>query len=456
MNGLFDAGQRISLAICTPWPMRQVNGRMVHECMSPLWYRARAAVHLPTNYNSVEVFADGMPVDEARNMAVRAVLDMEERPAFLFWIDYDVIVPADCLAKLFFRAKCYPEIDVFAGVYCLKNSSVPDPLIYTENGAGAFWDWSVGDLLTTDTHGVNAVHSGLTLIRTSLFQRMLDESLVGGDGTDLTNEPFYHTVFETNTNKDGHRLLKMSTEDIYFHAKARQAGAKILVDTSVLAGHLDKNTGVIYGLPWGHGPTKGARWLKKPGADVSEDQEEATKLGLKLALDLGAADEKRRWDGHVTYTTDIRPGEGIDYVMDSRMLNLPDGHFDLVASSHHLEHIPRWDQEQVWKEMARVLRPGGAVEHIVPSLDWAAAKLREEQIDWHVFNVLYGSQEATCEWGREHNLHRFGYTKKIAEGLCELAGLVDVEVRDWRDDESLGLNMVIRAKKPVLVEVLAS
>lgn len=450
---LFDQ-QRVTLAFCTPWPKtRGPNGETVHETMSPLWFRARAGLHLPTNFNSCEVFADGLPVDEARNQAVRGILAMEAVPDFVFWLDYDVLAPADALTKLFFRARCFPEVDVFAGVYCLKNAAVPDPLIYTENGAGAFWDWAVGDLLRTETHGVKAVHSGLTLVRTSLYKRMLEKEVVHGDGCDLDDEPWYKTEFKTGRGANGAATLSMSTEDIWFcHKAVAGCGAKIMVDTSVLAGHLDKRTGVAYGLPYGHGPVARAKWLRDPAKGVHKDREEAEAAGLKLALDLGAGGEKRYWEGHRTYTTDVRPGAEVDYVMDSRLLNLPDGHFDLVASSHHLEHLGRWDQEKVWREMFRVLRPGGRMEHLVPSLDWAAAKLREGQGDWHVFNVLYGAQEATVEWGAEHNTHRFGYTKAVAAALAEMAGLVDVEVRDWRDGDGFGLNMLITGTKPLGAE----
>ena len=453
MTGLFDSGQRISVAVCTPWPgTYNEQGKLVHEPMSPLWFRHRAGIHLPTNYNSVEVFADGMPVDVARNEAVAGVLKMDPVPQFIFFLDYDVLIPPDALTKLFFRAKCFPDHDIFAGVYCCKGVSPPDPLIYTDNGAGAFWDWAVGDLLRTETHGIKAVHSGLTLIRTSLYQRMLANGCVHGTGTDLDDEPFYKTHFD-QAQVNGASLTRMSTEDIYFCDKAvRLAGAKILVDTSVLAGHLDKRTGIVYGLPWGHGPTARAKWMRQPGSDIDEDRKEAEAAGLKLALDIGAGEERRQWDGYRTYTTDIRPGAGVDYVMDSRLLNFPDGHFDLTASTHHLEHLGRWDQERAWKEIFRITRPGGTTEHIVPSLDWAVAKLWHGEADWHVFNVLYGAQEATCAWGAEHNTHRFGYTKAGAIELAKHAGFVDVQARDWRDDAELGLNLVITGRRPAAEE----
>lgn len=447
MRGLFDSGQRISIAVCTPWPMKTLpDGRRVHEPMSPLWFRSRMGLSMPTNFNMIELFADGMEVDEARNQTARACLNHSPRPEFIFFIDYDVLLPPDALTKLFFRAKTNPDIDIFCGVYCCKWQNPPDPLIYTENGAGAFWDWAVGDLLTTKEHGINAVHSGLTLIRTSLYQKMLDEGVVHGDGTNLDDEPFYKTVYETEQIGDT-KLLKMGTEDIYFHHKARQVGAQIMVDTSVLAGHHDKNTGITYGLPWGHGPTKKAKWMKGSGKTVSQDQEEAQKAGLKIALDIGAGGTRREWPGYVTYTTDLRKDTNPDYVMDSRLLNLPDNHFDLVSSSHHLEHLPRYEQERVWSEIFRITKPGGVTEHCVPDIGWAAAHIRDGAVSQEVYDVLYGAQER-LGFARDMNTHFFGYTREVGKALAEQAGFVEVEVRNWLDDETLGYNLIIRGKKP--------
>ncbi len=445
---MFSVGQqKTCAAICSPFPMhRAPNGNLVYEPISPLWHRARMSMSTPTNWNSFEVHADGMEVGEARSKVAAQCLAHKSPPTFLFFLDYDVIVPMDALTKLFMRACCFPKYDVYTGVYCLKRAHQPEPLIYGEPGQGPLWDWAVGDLLTTEKHGVLATHMGLTLIRTSLFRKMLDAGVVHGDGTDMDDEPFFKTVNEGRTLKNGAMILQMGTEDIYFFEKAKRipGGCKIMVDTSVLGGHHDRHGGVTYGLPMDYGPVAKAAWLKDPKTGESKDKAD----GLKLALDLGAGDDRRQWPGHVTYTTDMRPDAHPDYVMDTRLLNFPADHWDKVASSHHLEHLGRWDQEQVWAEMFRVTKPGGACEHIVPSLDWACFKVKEGNIDEHVYNVLYGAQESHG-YEREFNTHYFGYTKAVARALAEGAGYVDVVVHDWRDFENLKYNLVITGKKPL-------
>lgn len=430
----FESNQRVGVAFCSPHrKIRLPNGQEIIDTVTIDWHRKRTALSTGTNINFIEFFADGMEVGDARNQVARRCLAHDPNPEYLFFLDDDVLPEYDAFTKLFFRLKTMPQYDIACGVYVCKWINPPDPLIYAGDGGGAFWDWAVGDLLTTEGHGITSVHMGLTLIRTSLFQKMLDAGVVNDE------TPFFKTVKENHRDSKGVMRNRAGTEDIWFCKLAAQVGAKILVDTSVLAGHVDKTRGITWGLPPDCPPVQRAKWMTK------EDQKESAPD--KLALDLGAGGHKRAWPGHRTYTTDLRPDAKPDYVQDTRYLNLPTGHFDLVASSHHLEHIPRWDQKRAWDEIYRVTKPGGAIEHVVPSIEWAAAKILDGQADEHVFNVLYGAQEAHG-YARELNLHYFGYTKDIAKGLAQLVGFETVTCEDWRDRPELGYNLIIRGTKP--------
>ena len=88
------------------------------------------------------------------------------------------------------------------------------------------------------------------------------------------------------------------------------------------------------------------------------------------------------------------------------------------------------------------------MEHIVPNIEWASEKIVAGEMDGHVLNVLYGAQEAQG-YERELNTHYFGYTPAIARAMAEeIAGLIDVEVRTYHQDEALGYNMMIVGEKP--------
>lgn len=452
-----DHNARVAVVTCTP--LAKVTGPLgntIYDPISPLWHRARMGLSYATNINAAEMCVDGLEVGDARSRVAARCREMKPKPAFLFFLDSDVIVPQDAFTKLFYRLKANPHIDVAAGVYVVKGAAPYDPLIYRENGEGAFWDWAVGDLLTTKQHNIRAVHMGLTLIRVSLFDRMIEAGVVHGDGTDQDDEPFFCTQNYRVDSPAGVATFK-GTEDIYFFGKARKipGECQIMIDTSVLAGHHDKATGITYGLPGDTSPVERAGWLPLPdGSGLRKDRKAADAAGLKLAIDLGAGESRREWPGHVTYRLDPRLCCKPDYCQELPRLNLPDNHYDLVASRHSFEHVGRWEQELLWAECFRICKPGGSLEVIVPSMEWAAAKIVEGEIDTHVLSVLYGAQEQDEEIGRAFNVHYFGYTPKIITALAEHAGFVDVQVQDYHTDPGMGYHMVCKATKPVPKETM--
>ena len=433
----------IGVAFCTPIPLvNGPNGPRL-SMVTTEWHRKVSNLVMPTNFNKVTVQTDGMEVGDARNKAAQLVLDANPRPKYLFFLDYDVLPAHDAIQKLLYRAQTNPDHDIFAGVYCSK-VDLSEPLIYKSWGEGPYWDWTVGDLLS---EGVVGVHMGCTLIRTSLFERLESSE----------EKPWFLTQNRAEFNHTGLQFVH-GTEDLYFCKRVcDEIGPnRIFVDTSVLCGHIDHATGRIFGLPKDSPPVKRAFWvqngwdrekIKAEEAKEADPSVNSVDTPLLRAIDLGAGEHRRSWPGYKTFGTDIREGLGPDVlVQDTLALNLPDESFDLVASSHHLEHIPRTEQERVWREMFRICKTGGKIEHVVPSLDWAGAMLYDGMVDEHVYNVLYGAQEAHG-YKRELNLHYFGYTKAVAKALAEGVGFSEVECTDWRDDESLGYNLIIRGVK---------
>ena len=420
--------QKCGLATYTPIP--HIHGPLGPH-LSPItaeWHRAEKTLVMPTNFNQISLIVDGMLIDEARNKAVELAMAHDPRPEFIFSLDYDVLPCYDAITKLVYRARCFSDYDIFAGVYCCK-SSPPEPLVYRGQGEGPYWDWTVGDLLTD---GITGVPMGLTLVRMSLFDRLEHSD----------EKPWFLTREKSaEPNGNGGLQFRSHTEDLYFCERAvTEVGAKILVDTSVLAGHINQATGQVFGLLNDSPPVKRCTFM-------SNGQAEPRKKASKRCLDIGAGDTRREWDGHNTFTLDIRPECNPDFVQDTRLLNFPDGHWDMVASSHHLEHIGRWDQERVWGEMFRVLKPGGTMEHIVPNVEWAAWKIADGQTDEHAYDVLYGAQESHG-YGRDLNTHYFGYTPDIAKALAEQCGLKKVQTKSYKDDPELGYNLIVSGVKP--------
>lgn len=196
---------QLGIAMCTPIPMIPGPHGPRLAPVTTEFHRAVAAISTPTNMATISVKTDGMEVGDARCRAVEIAMEHSPRPEFIFFLDYDVLPSWDCLKKLHYRAKCFPDYDVFCGVYCSK-ANPPEPLIYNDYGLGPFWDWKVGDLLTTDGHGIQAIHMGLTLIRTSLFD-ILDWQ--------NSDEPLFLTENSTRI-VNGSISSARGTEDIYF------------------------------------------------------------------------------------------------------------------------------------------------------------------------------------------------------------------------------------------------
>jgi SAM-dependent methyltransferase len=409
--------------------VRKPSGNLGLSHITVDWHRRRMGMMTPTNITLSELAVDGMEVGDARCAAMRLALSAPKVPEFLFFIDYDVLIPYDALAKLLMRSRHFPDYDIFAGVYCTK-TDLPEPLLYKGNGGGPFWDWAVGDLL----YDITAVHMGCTMIRTSLLAKM----------ENTAENPAFKSSNKQRIADDGQLLIDRGTEDIYFCKRAiDEYDAKILVDTGVLCGHQNIATGKMYGLLPETMPIQRAKWMSH-----HEGKDPATMQGLKKAIDIGAGPERRSWEGHWTYTMDIRAGADVDYVQDALAMNLPDNHFDLVASSHFIEHIGRWDQEKLWDEMWRILKPGGRMEHVVPNIQWAAGNIMDGCVDEHVMNVLYGAQEAH-DYARGYNTHYFGYTPDIALAMCERLQMRDIRIRTFKSAPELGYNMIISAVKPI-------
>lgn len=76
-------------------------------------------------------------------------------------------------------------------------------------------------------------------------------------------------------------------------------------------------------------------------------------------------------DGRVTSMEDLRSKYGITYLapVDMRRVDFEDESFDACISTNTLEHIPKDVITGIWKEVYRVLRPGGIVCAVIDYSD---------------------------------------------------------------------------------------
>ena len=233
----------LKVLVSTPIPIEQGPAGPRIARLTFEWVRARMALADPLTTTVTPRWDFGFPVDEARNFSAQAAIDGGFD--YLMFLDWDCIPHPQTLHQLVMRLQSEPEYDVASGVYTSRHYDYPSPLIYVGPDQKISYDWKVGDVLTSDEHGVSGFGMGMALIRTSLFKRLKH----------TPEKPWFKTTM-TETVRE--------TEDLWFLKRAQsEAGAKLMIDTGLFAWHVDPETGIAYNLPPDSAPIK--RWREKAG-----------------------------------------------------------------------------------------------------------------------------------------------------------------------------------------------
>lgn len=95
---------------------------------------------------------------------------------------------------------------------------------------------------------------------------------------------------------------------------------------------------------------------------------------------------------------DQRTEGGADHVGDARQLPFDDNTFDIVYSSHCIEHIPWQQLEATISEWVRVLKPGGQIE--LWTVD--AYKISKALIEWEESGTWSGPDLTRWRPGGKH------------------------------------------------------
>lgn len=362
------------------------------------WAWAFKSLVPPINFNTNFMQIYGKPVDVARNEALSAAL--EQGAKYLFFIGDDTVPPAHSLKQLIFRMEHDPLLGVVGGVYFSK-SDPPSPLVFKEFGSGSYWDWKVGEYFPVAGLGMDC-----TLIRTAIASEM--------------SKPWFKTV-DSDLFLDGKNQADQWTEDLYFCKKViEETKYSVYIDAGIQCTHVDVYSGRRFGIPAGSLPTRRLEVKKE-----------------KRAVDLGCGptDRSEEFKDYDLVRVDVDERWNPDYRCDVRTLPFADEEFDLVFSSHVLEHFPRGDYEFVLREWLRILKKGGIIRFILPNIQWAAEQIVKGVVDNDVLNVLYGAQ--TSQWDFHYN----GFTPTRLKELLATNGVSVV-------NESLsGYNIILEGTK---------
>ncbi len=349
--------------------------------VSTFFYQAMKGQQFPLVSSAIDKVVLNKPIADARNEIVQYALDQGAN--YIFWVDDDVIPPGDAFLKMYNHQK-----DIVNGVYWSK-SNPPMPLMFRNHLEGPYWNWHIGDFIEIDAAGM-----GLTLVKTDVYRKI--EAELGG--------PWYSTEYASfpGVNKSPAN----NTEDLYFYWKAKKVGYQVWCDTSIQAYHYEKNAQILYGMP-PNAPQGNPAWaIKSPGD--------------KLIADLGSGPVSPYMLGEGKVVSfDIREDVKPDVICDLRRIPVPDETFDIVFSSHTLEHFGFTKLDKVLKEWVRILKVGGELRLVVPNLRYVGKRLAEDELQPTDYWVLYGEQDYP------KNFHAAGFTPKMLKSLVESTGLFE-------------------------------
>lgn len=216
------------------------------------WAMARFGQIIPCNwgYKSaitwVPSFAPmGYLVADAQNLIVRRF--MEENCEWLFLIEQDNVLPADCFLRMneYIRKK---QVPIVSGLYFTK-SYPAEPMIYKGRGNSYSEDWKIGDKVWVD-----AVPTGCVIIHRSILEYLWNNSPEYVTGNQTTRRVF-HTPEMCFTDPELGVYNSVGTSDMEFCAriieekvfektgwsKFAKMDHPFLVDTSIFIGHIDEN-----------------------------------------------------------------------------------------------------------------------------------------------------------------------------------------------------------------------
>lgn len=343
----------------------------------------------------------GTPIDQARNYFAEQAVKFKAR--YLFFWDEDVVMPAYVMRQLIYRLEHNPDTAMVGGIYCQKVE--PEiccaPMVFRGKGEGPFWHWRIGEYFEVDY-----ISTGATMIRVEALADV--------------EKPWFKTEKNYEAWLDGIPKGEEWTEDLWFCERLKKTGKwNIYADGSLICGHMDIATGKIYSLPPDSYP------MRRVGV----------KKRKKKIIDLGCGENKYKSDEGEVIGCDIREEVKPDYRIDLHILPFETNQFDIVYSSHTLEHFGRDEVESVLDEWVRILKPGGEFRLVIPNIAWAAEQIVAGNMSFDVLNVLYGQQEYKT------NFHKMGFIPQMIEDMFRARGLT---IKARRLD---GYNIILVAVK---------
>lgn len=179
----------------------------------------------PPNNNSYRHMTEKVEVGEAYSNAIRDIIAHPElsKWEYILTVEHDNTPPSDGLLNLIKRMEENPQYAAIGGLYFTKGEGgvaqiwgdVKDPVLNFRPQIPV-----PGQLVECCGTGM-----GFTLFRLKMFK------------DDRLRKPWFKTI----ANNEG-----IGTQDLYFWTDARKYGYRCAIDCSVLVGHYDSQTDIVW------------------------------------------------------------------------------------------------------------------------------------------------------------------------------------------------------------------
>jgi hypothetical protein len=179
---------------------------------------------MPMNQKTVRLFVEDMEVGAAYNWAVETILAHPQLSKFKYMLtlEEDNLPPPDGLLKLYESIGRYAAV---GGLYWTKGPG-GQPMCYGDPKEILNFRPQVPEANTVQE--CNGLGMGFTLFKIDVFRKV---------------EPPWFVTEQSYTPGQGGKAY---TQDLYFFARAREAGLKVACDARVLVGHLETDTGIVW------------------------------------------------------------------------------------------------------------------------------------------------------------------------------------------------------------------
>lgn len=216
-----------------------VVGVPTFGAVSIQWHGHMMQLQTPLNRAIRHVYVMGKEVGDARNEIAEQMLALRgplgERAKGLIFIDDDVLVPPDTVARLLSHNR-----PIMSGLYYAKTVA-PQPLILKSPHDGLVTEWEPGAVIDCFAHGM-----GCTWIAREVFEAL--------------DPPWFKTTRQDHSQRDGVNVFQSQTEDVYFLERAKAAGFQPAVDSGLACWHWSMSERIAYPVQ---------SWQRKTAAEAA-------------------------------------------------------------------------------------------------------------------------------------------------------------------------------------------